>query len=112
MAFGGALIFIRVFGYKGIETLTVGCYYIFNINDILQTSLNLKRGGTCKYQFVQMFRLIEILKRKQMTLMFQLTTIGIKQIEFHTAELGTCPAIGRATKAMLGGIANATIADA
>ena len=96
---------------NSIQLLTIGCHHILHIGNILQASLYLKRDSTCLNEFFQVGRLVQVFQRQQMTLVLQLTTIGIEQIELHATDLCTGATIGRTAKAMLRGIAQTTIAD-
>ena len=98
-------------GNDGVEALTVGCHDVLDIGDILEAPLNLERHGTRLDEFLEVGRLVQILQRQQMALVFQLTTIGIEEVELHAADLCTGTTIGRTAKAILRGIAQAAIAD-
>ena len=59
-----------------------------------------------------MIKLTKILERQQITLMFNLLTIGIEQIKLHTTELCTFSTIGRAPETLLRSITYTRIAYA
>ena len=99
-------------GNDGVETLTVGSHHILDIADVLQASLNLKRDGTSLDEFLQVGRLVEVLQRQEVALMFQFTAISIEEVELHATDLCAGSPIGRTAKAILRGIAETTVADA
>ena len=94
-----------------IKPLAVGCRHILHIVDILQTPLNLKRGGPRLDKFQQMVALVHVFQREQITVALHLPTLAVDQRELHAAELGTLPTVGAAAKAVLRGIAEARVTD-
>ena len=105
------LIVVRMLRNKSIETLTIGRYYVFDIDDIFQPTFYLKRGGSSLDEFVEMLNLAHILQREQMALVLPFTSVGINQIELHAAELGTGTPVSRTLETILGSIAQPAIAD-
>ena len=95
-----------------VEQLAIGCGDVLHIGHILQAAFNLKRHSSRLNEFAQVFALVHILERQEITLMVKYLAIGIEQVELHAAELGTGSAIGAATKAMLRGIAESAVTDA
>ena len=80
----------------GIQAFTIGCRHILDISHIFQTSFDLKGGGTCLHQLLQVVALVHILQRQQITLSFYLLAIGINQRETHATELRTLTTVGTA----------------
>ena len=101
---GTATIFVRIAADDVVESLAIGCRDILHIADILQTALNLKRGGTCLNQFQQVVTLVHILEGEQITVVLHFPTLAVDQRELHATELCTLPTIGRTSETILGGI--------
>ena len=74
-----ATIFVRIAADDVVESLAIGCRDILHIADILQTALNLKRGGTCLNQFQQMVALVHILEGEQITVVLHFPTLAVDQ---------------------------------
>ena len=108
---GGTTVLVGMTPYERIEALAIGRHHVLDVAHILQPAFYLERGGTCSNQFFQMVRQVQVLQRQQVTLVLQLTAVGIDEVELHAAELGTLATVGRATETVLGNIAQATVAD-
>ena len=101
-----------MFGNQLVEALAVGGDDILYIVGILQSAFNLERDGTCLSQCLQMVNLAEVLQREQMPLVLNLFSIGIDQVELHSAELRAGSAVGTPTETMFRGITLTAIAHA
>ena len=86
---------------ESVELPAIGSNHVLHITDILQPPLNLKGGGARPDELLQMGALVHVLERQQMTLMLYLLSVGIQQVEPHTAELGAGTTVGRAPEAIL-----------
>ena len=111
MSLGGTTVLTGMSGDKSVKPLAVCRHDILHIGDVLQPSFYLKRGGTSLYQFLQMVALVHVLQRQEMSLMRYLTTVGIQQVKLHPTELSTGTTVGRTSKTIFRGIANATVTD-
>ena len=108
----GPAVLVGMLTDDGVEALTIGGRDVLHVRDILQATFDLKRGGTSLGQSQQVVALVHVLQREQITLVLNLTAVGILQGEAHPTELGALTTVGAPAETVLGGIADAGIADA
>ena len=95
-----------------VELLTVGRHHILHVGRILQSSLNLERGGSGCDNFLQTVELVHVLEREQMACPANDVATTVLKVEGEAAELCALATVGASSETMVRSIASPRIAHA